>query len=189
MNKYIGGTEALPIASLLKEAGINYIDNGFADELSMFGFNPAGGITFDMKKSMLKILDDSYIDEFGSNDLGLKGGDLIKKWDGEELTLMNIQSSLTAYASKASEGYELKITVLREKQLSPKEMKKRNKLIKKGKMVEDLPLEEINLSGKFRKVKTPQKHGLIVDEQANEQQLMIRKSWLGNYKLDKDMGK
>lgn len=189
MNKYIGGTEALPIASLLKEAGINYIDNGFADELSMFGFNPAGGITFDMKKSMLKILDDSYIDEFGSNDLGLKGGDLIKKWDGEELTLMNIQSSLTAYASKASEGYELKITVLREKQLSPKDMKKRNKLIKKGKMVEDLPLEEINLSGKLRKVKTPQKHGLIVDEQAIEQQIMIRKSWLGNYKLDKEMGK
>lgn len=187
MLKHVGGTEDLPTAALMKEAGINYADKGFAEELSMFGFNPQRGITFDMKTQRLKLLGDG-IDQFG-NELGFKDADMIKSWNGEELTLTNVQSLLTSYAMSAAEGNELSVTVLREIQLPAKEKKKRDKAIKKGKKVEDLALEEVNLSGKLKKIKTPQKHAFNIDENATEKQMMIRKSWLGVYKRDSEIPK
>jgi predicted metalloprotease with PDZ domain len=189
MLRFVAGTEMLPIAELMKEAGIQYSDNGFVEEISMFGFNPSGGIGFDRKTSRLKIASESAIDEFGKKDLGLKEGDIIKEWDGEDLNLMNVQALLGGYAAKAAEGYELKITVLREKELPAKEMKKRQRLIKKGKTVEDLPLEEVNMNAKLRKIKTPQKHAFNLDDSATAQQVNIRKSWLGAYKLEADIKK
>lgn len=184
LNAHVGGTDVLPFAELMKSVGIIYTDKGFANELSVFGLNPMGGFGFDMKKSMLKVASDKAIDDFGRKDLGLKVGDLIKEWDGVELNMTNIQSELSSYASKAVEGYELKVTVLREKQISEKEKKKRERLKKRGKMVEDLPLEEIKLSAALRKVRTPQKHSFLLEENCSTEALDLRKSWLGNYKTD-----
>lgn len=189
MKKHVGGTAALPIQELMKEAGINYSDKGFIEELSMFGFDPSKGITFDFKQAKLKIISDDAIDDFGKKDLKLKKDDLIKKWNGQELTIANVQEVLTSYAMTASEGTELNVVVLRAKTLSAKEMKKREKLIKKGKTVEDLPLEEVELKGKLRKVSMPQKHAFNVDDKATEQQMLIRKSWLGNYKKASEIKK
>ena len=185
MQQHVGGTVELPIRELMYEAGINYSDNGFIEEVSLFGFDPQRGITFDMTRGMLKLLG-LGIDDFGK-ELGFKDGDLLKSWNGEELKLTNIQQVLTSYAMSAGEGNELKVTVLREKKISAKEMKKREKAIKKGKKVAELPMTEVNLSGSLKKVKVPQKHALIIDDQASEQQLLIRKSWLGEYKREKDM--
>ncbi len=186
MMKHVGGTAALPIAELTKEAGINYSEKGFSEELSLFGFNPQTGFTFDAKTSRLKLLSEDALDDFGK-ELGLKKNDLFKVWNGEELTLLNVQDVLQNYAMGAAVGNDLKITVLREKALPAKEMKKRDKMIKKGKTVEALPLEEVNLQGKLKIVKTAQKHAFNIDDKASEKQLNIRKSWLGNYKRAVEM--
>jgi hypothetical protein len=140
-----------------------------------------------MTKQMLKLLGDG-IDDFGK-ELGFKDGDLLKSWNGEELKLTNIQQVLTSYAMSAGEGNELKVSVLREKEISAKDKKKREKAIKKGKKVEELPMIEVNLSGRLKKVKVPQKHAFNIDDQASDQQLLIRKSWLGEYKRDANMKK
>jgi predicted metalloprotease with PDZ domain len=187
MQKHVGGTAELPIKELMKEAGIDYSDDGFTEELSVFGFNPQRGITFDMKNQKLKLLGDG-IDAFGK-ELGFKDADLVKSWNGEELSLSNVQQVLTSYAMSAAEGSELNVTVLREKEIPAKEKKKREKAIRKGKKVADLPLFEVNLSGKLKKVRTPQKHAFNINDNATEQQLLIRKSWLGEYKREKDMKK
>jgi predicted metalloprotease with PDZ domain len=187
MQKHVGGTAELPIKELMKEAGIDYSDNGFIEELSIFGFNPQRGITFDMENQKLKLLGDG-IDDFGK-ELGFRDSDLVKSWNGEELSLSNVQQVLTSYAMSAAEGADLKVTVLREKEIPAKEKKKREKAIKKGKKVEELPMTEVNLSGKLKKVRTPQKHAFNIDDQAGEQELLIRKSWLGEYKRESEMKK
>ena len=187
MTKHVSGTTPLPIKELIQEAGIDYMSDGYMEEVSILGFDPMSGIGFDMKKGLLKVANGDAIDEFGKKDLGLKEGDLLKVWDGQDIQLANVQTVLSSYAVKAKEGYELKITVLREKALTRKELKKRNKLIKKGKTVDDLPLEEVELAGKLRKVRVKQRHALIIKEDATEQQMKIRKAWLGEYILEKDM--
>ena len=187
MTKHVSGTTPLPIKELIQEAGIDYMSDGYMEEVSILGFDPMSGIGFDMKKGLLKVAKGDAIDEFGKKDLGLKEGDLLKVWDGQDIQLANVQTVLSSYAVKAKEGYELKITVLREKALTRKELKKRNKLIKKGKTVDDLPLEEVELAGKLRKVRVKQRHALIIKEDATEQQMKIRKAWLGEYILEKDM--
>lgn len=189
MTKHVSGTEALPIKELVKEAGIVYSADGFMEEVSILGFDPMSGIGFDYKKGLLKVANDKAIDEFGRKDLGLKEGDLLKKWDGQDIQLANVQNVLSQYAVKAKEGYELKVTVLREKTLTAKELRVRNKLIKKGKPVDDIPLEDVNLSAKLRKVRIKQRHALTVQPDATEQQMKIRKAWLGDYKLEIDMNK
>jgi predicted metalloprotease with PDZ domain len=188
MNTYVAGAKALPIQELMKEAGIKYSTDGYAEELSMFGFDPMRGITFDFQKMLLKIVGEDYLDDFGK-ELGFKEGDLIKKWDGEELNLQNVQSVLNQYAMKATEGYELKVTVLREKELTKKEMKKRKRREKRGKSVDPIPTVEKELVGKLKVVKTPQKHAFNVDREAGEQALKIRKAWLGDYKFEAQMPK
>ena len=188
MNKYVAGADPLPIKELMAEAGIKYSTDGYAEELSMFGFDPMRGITFDFQKMLLKIVGEDYLDDFGK-ELGFKEGDLIKKWDGEELNLQNVQSVLNQYAMKATEGYELKVTVLREKELTKKEMRKRKRREKRGKSVDPIPTVEKELVGKLKVVKTPQKHAFNVDREAGEQALKIRKAWLGDYKFEAQMPK
>jgi hypothetical protein len=50
-------------------------------------------------------------------------------------------------------------------------------------------MTEVNLSGKLKKVRTPQKHAFNINDNATEQQLLIRKSWLGEYKRESEMKK
>ncbi len=179
MLKHVAGTSPLPIAELVASAGIEYNSDGMAEELSILGFDPMTGLTFDFKKGLLKITKASAIDDFGKSVLGLREGDLLKKWDGQELNIANVQNILGEYSEKVEEGYVLRITVLREAELSAKEKKKRDKLLKKGKTVEDIPMVEKELSGKLQFISVPQRHSLKVLPNPNETQLRIRKAWLG----------
>jgi len=188
MLKHVAGTEPLPYVELMKEAGIEYSDQGFRTELSLLGFNPNGGIGFNPEQGLLMVANEKFIDDFGK-ELGLKEGDMLKKWDGEELTPLNAQQVLTSYASKAKEGYELEVLVLREETLSKRKMRRRNRRIKKGKKVDPLAIEEVLLKGKLKKVKVPQEHALNLLEEVSAEQLKIRKAWLGDYILEDDVEK
>lgn len=157
--KYVIGAEKLPIAELVKETGITYKEKGMVKELSPFGFDINGGVGFDPAKGLLKVLPGG-IDAFGRDELGLQGGDLLYKWGGKELTMQSITGILTSYDATAAEGVELNITVLRKI---------------------DGEYQEKELSATLKKIPMEVNNAFIIDENPTEQQLKIRKSWLGDY--------
>ena len=160
--RYVAGAEALPIQDFMAEMGITYQERGTITELSPFGFAlDESGITFDFAKSMIKILE-SGIDPFGKDVLGLKGGDLLYKWQGKEINMQTIQGVLGQYMGTAKEGLELSVTVLRKNDAGE--------------------YEEKELKGTLRKVPVEVSHALQVNENATPEQLKLRKAWLGDYK-------
>jgi len=162
--RYVAGAEALPVERLMGNFGITYQEEGTIEELSPFGFSlDQKSITFDFARGMLKLLPEG-IDPFGRDVLGLKGGDLIKTWQGEEVTMQSIQDVMTQYMSTAKEGTELNVVVLRENA--------------------DGEMEETALKGTLRKVPVKVNHALSVDPNATEAQVKLRKAWLGDYKSE-----
>lgn len=162
--KYVAGAEKLPIAELVKEAGITYKEKGMVNELSPFGFDINGGVGFDAGKGLLKVLPGG-IDAFGRDELGLEGNDLLYKWNGQELTMQSITGIITSYATAAGEGTELSITVLRKI---------------------DGEYQEKELSGVLKKIPIEVNNAFIVEEKATEKQMKLRRSWLGDYVTEKE---
>lgn len=158
--RYVDGAEPLPIEELMTSFGIKYEEEGVLNELSIFGFSVNNGITFNFPKSMFELKEEG-IDAFGKDVLGLKGGDLLYKWQGQELTMQTVQSVLGGHQMSAAEGSELKITVLRKNAAGE--------------------YEEKELSGTLKKVPVTVKHALQVEESASPEQLKLRKAWLGDY--------
>jgi predicted metalloprotease with PDZ domain len=154
--QHVAGKEKLPIVSLLSKVGIKYQEKGEALELSQFGFNPAGGLGFDQKMGKLKV---EMPDKFGSDVMGMKKGDLLHKWNGEELTMANIQGVLGGYAMSAKEGQDLSVTVMRQS--------------------EEGTYKEVELKGKLQKVMVEAKHVFSLDPDASAEQIQLRKSWMG----------
>jgi len=161
--KYVDGTEPLPIESLMAKVGITYQEKGTVNELSPFGFDLNAGVTFDFKRKLIKLMDGG-IDAFGKDKLGLEGGDLLYKWNGKELTMQTIQAVLTEYSMSIAEGKELNVVVLRKN--------------------EEGEYEEKELSAKLQKVPVEVKHAFIIDEDATDEELKLRKSWLGDYVVE-----
>lgn len=154
--KHVAGREPLPVAQYLEYFGIIYQEEGEAEELSLFGFDPnGGGIGFDAKTALLKI---EKPDSFGEDVLGFKVGDRIKAWQGEELSLNNINNVLTAYASSAKEGKTLSVTVLRQG--------------------DDGKDEELELSATLKKMTIKAKHVLSINPNASPEQVALRKAWI-----------
>jgi len=158
--RYVAGAEPLPIKELMAEMGIEYQEKGVVKELSMFGFSPNTGITFNFAKKMIELRTDG-IDPFGRDILGFKGGDLLYKWQGSELSMENLQGVLTQHAMTAKEGKELAVTVLRKNS--------------------DGDYEEVELKGALATVPTHVEHFFAVKKDASDQQMKLRKAWLGNY--------
>merc|ERR1712173_43727 len=105
---------------------------------------------------MLMIANEDALDPFGKDIMKFKTGDLLKKWNGEELTLSNIEGVMVGYAMSAGEGTELKVTVLR----------------KDGNGI----YQEVELSGTVQKVPMKVKHAFSIDPNPTPQQLKIRKA-------------
>jgi len=157
---YVAGTDPLPIEDLMKDFGVNYQAKGIITELSFFGFNINTGVTFNFEKKLIE-LKPSGIDPFGKDILGLEGGDLLYKWQGQELTMQTLQSVLGQHQMAAKEGVDLKITVLRKNAAGE--------------------YEEKELNGTLRKVPVEVTHALSVNDKASTEQAKLRKAWLGDY--------
>ncbi|MBL4649861.1 MAG: peptidase M61 [Aureispira sp.] len=157
---YVAGTDPLPIEDLMKDFGVNYQAKGIITELSFFGFNINTGVTFNFEKKLIE-LKPSGIDPFGKDVLGLEGGDLLYKWQGQELTMQTLQSVLGQHQMAAKEGVDLKITVLRKNAAGE--------------------YEEKELNGTLRKVPVEVTHALSVNDKASAEQAKLRKAWLGDY--------
>jgi len=157
---YVDGTTPLPIESLMKDFGIDYKAKGTITELSPFGFNINTGVTFNFAKKLIEIKG-SGIDAFGKDILGLEGGDLLYKWQGQELTMQTLQSVLGQHQMAAKEGFDLSVTVLRKNAAGE--------------------YEEKELKGALRKVPVEVTHALFVNDKASAEQVKLRKAWLGEY--------
>ena len=161
--RYVAGTASLPIKELVAKAGITYQEKGIVQQLSPFGFDPQRSITLNVDKQLLEIIG-AGIDGFGKDILGLKGGDLIKDWNGKEVSLASVQAVLGEHAMSAKEGDMLIIKVLRKN--------------------ESGEYEEVELSGELKKMPIEERHAFKINEKPSEQEMKIRKSWLGDYSID-----
>lgn len=158
--RYVAGAEPLPIKELMAEFGIEYKEKGVLKELSPFGFDINTGVSFNFAKGLIEVKE-SGIDAFGKNILGLEGGDLLYKWQGQELTMQTLQSVLGQHHMSAKEGADLTVTVLRKNDAGD--------------------YEEKELNGQLQKVPVEVSHALIVDQSAAKEKIQLRKAWLGNY--------
>jgi predicted metalloprotease with PDZ domain len=157
---YVDGATPLPIESLMTDFGIDYKAKGTITELSVFGFNINSGVTYNFAEKLIELKADG-IDAFGKDILGMQAGDLLYKWQGQELTMQSLQSILGQHQMAAKEGLELSVTVMRkdaEGVYKPKELK-----------------------GTLRKVPVEVTHALFVNEKASPEQVKMRQAWLGDY--------
>ncbi len=155
--RHVAGGEPLPYKDYMAAMGVEYLPEGTVEELSRFGFSLNQGVTFNQQKMMLEIKVEG-IDPMGEA-MGLQGGDLLYKWNGEELSINNLQSVLVAHNGVA-EDYEFDITVLR--------------------LDDEGEYQEVELSGKTQTVPINVKHVLRIQEEATPEQVQLRNAWLSD---------
>lgn len=160
---YVAGAEPLPIKEYMAEMGIQYQEEGTVTELSQFGFDLNTGISFNRERMLIELKADG-VDAFGKDILGFQGGDLLYKWQGQELTVASIQSVMGQHQMGSKEGDELAVVVLRKNEAGE--------------------YEEVELKGILKKVPVEVKHVLLPMENATAEQLALRKAWLGEYKTE-----
>jgi predicted metalloprotease with PDZ domain len=156
---YVGGTGAIPYDELLQPFGVSYKAEGEVKEVSKFGISDMQrGFSFDAKEGKLSIKSAKYIDKFGKA-LGWEEGDLVDTWNGEKLTMENINTILGTHDQSAKEGTILKVGVLRKNEAGV--------------------LEEKQLEAKITSIISTKKHVFIANENPTPAQVELRKSWIG----------
>ncbi len=110
---YVEGPEPLPMAEILRKAGLDYEDEGKFFDYSLGLTNANIGV--DMQQNVLYIQNEEELDAFGKL-LGLKNGDIIKAMNGRPFPDLGpqVQEFVMDILSGMEEGKEFTITVLRE---------------------------------------------------------------------------
>ena len=105
IDKYIKGTEPLPIKEYYDKLGINYLEEDSPDNSHI---SLGVQIGFDGSNFII-----SQVDEDSPNFSSLKTGDIIHKIDGEEITMENVQEKFTQLRTTKKVGDTIQMTVLR----------------------------------------------------------------------------
>lgn len=158
--KYVDGPTALPLEATFKQVGIKYFPEKMTQQLSPLGGLGPKNIGFDGTSFLITSLDG--MDDFAKVNLGFQRGDKLKKWNGTALTIENINQEIGTYMQSVEENDVLTITVERNGQ-------------------------EIDLSSKVVKINKLSQHVLELNPNASKKQLKLRKAWLGDYKMEKEM--
>lgn len=152
--RYVAGPAPLPIKEYLNYAGILYEEEGKVKGVTLGGFE----LGLDTANRMLlRIEDVSKMDAFGKK-MGYQKGDVILEFNGTQLNLFNAQEVIGGFFRNAKEGDKITVKVQR---------------YKKGKKIEKL------LKGKVKEVEQTERHVIKPVENPTEDQLRIRKAWLG----------
>ena len=151
--RHVAGAEPLPLASLLQKVGISYRESFTTQALSTGGIG--FGYNFDTER--LTVDDTSEIDQLG-RDLGFQIGDEIVEFNGTELTLQNIESTLEAFFETLEEGDKVKMKVARKQ--------------------EDGSYKTKKLKARVRMQEVTERHQFEVLENLSERQQRLRKKWL-----------
>ena len=105
-NRYVKGTEPLPLKEYYEKIGINYVKEGGYDSSQIsLGIQ----VGFDGENFIIAKVDD----ESPYSDI-LKAGDIIDKVDGEKLSMANVQKIFSQISKTHKIGDKIEMTVLRD---------------------------------------------------------------------------
>ena len=105
-NRYVKGTEPLPLKEYYVKIGINYVKEGGYDSSQIsLGIQ----VGFDGENFIIAKVDD----ESPYSDM-LKAGDIIDKVDGEKLSMANVQKIFSQISKTHKIGDKIEMTVLRD---------------------------------------------------------------------------
>ena len=105
-NRYVKGTEPLPLKEYYEKIGINYVKEGGYDSSQIsLGIQ----VGFDGENFIIAKVDD----ESPYGDI-LKAGDIIDKVDGEKLSMANVQKIFSQISKTHKIGDKIEMTVLRD---------------------------------------------------------------------------
>lgn len=106
IEKYIAGTEPIPIKEYYNKIGINYMEQGSYDSS-----NVSLGIQVGFDKGSFIV---AKVSEDSPNYSIFKPGDIINRVEGKEVTLDNIQQLISDVRKTKKVGDSLKMTIIRD---------------------------------------------------------------------------
>lgn len=151
--KYVDGATPIPYAEYFALAGIDYIPQQISKVFTL------GGISIRPDSAGHLLIGTNMMNEFGKK-MGYRNGDELISLNGTALTPDNLNASLNNFYASAQEGNPVVVTVKRK--------------LKKGKT------GTVTLSAPAEKVDKIILHQLVINEHPSEEQLKIRKAWLGS---------
>ena len=150
---YVEGNQELPLEELLSKVGLSFKKDVLLKEITLGGIS----LGFNPETQHLIVADLSSVNAFGKA-LGYKINDELLAINGEDLDMANIQEQLEQYKANTKSGEKVEVTVGRKV---------------KGKM------KRKKLKGKAITIEKTKKFVIEFNENASEEQLELRKAWLG----------
>lgn len=150
---YVEGSKPLPFEEVLTKVGVDFKTDVTVKEV---GFGGAS-IGFNMETQRLFVMDIADLNKFGKK-LKIKINDEILAINGKELTLDNLEEVIIDYQTNTKDREKVEILVERNV---------------KGKTIQVL------LKAKAIQTETIQDYFMAINPNATEQQVQLRKTWLG----------
>ena len=150
---YVEGSKPLPFEEVLTKVGVDFKTDVTVKEV---GFGGAT-IGFNMETQRLFVMDIADLNKFGKK-LKIKINDEILAINGKELTLDNLEEVIIDYQTNTKDREKVEILVERNV---------------KGKTIQVL------LKAKAIQTETIQDYFMAINPNATEQQVQLRKTWLG----------
>jgi predicted metalloprotease with PDZ domain len=150
---YVEGEKELPLEKLLDKVGVTYKKDVKMKELSLGGVL----LSFNPETQRLTVADVGNMDDFGKA-LAYKTNDELISLNGIEIDMNKVETQLSEFKKKTKEGDKVEIVVARKE---------------KGVM------KNKRLKAKAIYVEKRKKFYIEFNDKATEQQLHLRKSWLG----------
>lgn len=150
---YVEGSKPLPFEEVLAKVGVDFKTDVTVKEV---GFGGAT-IGFNMETQRLFVMDVADLNKFGKK-LKMKINDEIIAINGKELSLDNLEDVIIDYQTNTKDGEKVEILVERKV---------------KGKTTQVL------LKAKAIQTEATQDYFMAINPNATEQQVQLRKTWLG----------
>ncbi|WP_425391775.1 peptidase M61 [Ekhidna sp.] len=152
LRTYVGHANKLPYSEILGWSGIRYAEDNDEMVITAGKFTPALN-----ENQEIYVAGTDEMNDFGK-DLGLKEGDVLLEWAGQEINIQSFQDVIQSFYNDTKAGDKITVMVRREV---------------KGKT------KEVKLKAKAKKVKSSQKHLLEEIENPSPEQQKIKAFWLG----------
>lgn len=158
LNKYVGGSETLPLAEIFSMVGVNYIEKFISPELNLGLESNAVSVSESKDGPRLAITNIDGLNQQGKA-IGFQNGDVLLKINGE---LIPYNQDFPAFIQRQQqslvEGKPLTYTVIRKDEAGAE--------------------KETELSANAMVVEREVRHLLGWNEQATPEQLALRSAWI-----------
>jgi predicted metalloprotease with PDZ domain len=151
---YVEGPNHLPLEEIFDLVGVNYVKSGRAKVFTLGGIS----LNINTHEDYVKVVNVSDMNDFGQ-EMGYKEGDQIVTINGKRLHPAEYNDFINDLFSTSKEGDELEMVVLRTG--------------------EDGKTKKVTLKAPMVKIEREVADNLSFEEDPAEEQLKIRKAWLG----------